>query len=108
MRILGASIGLLALAGCTAFPRSAEQANIDIRLIVDSIECELAAVATSKDPEVRSRDIMNWIAATDLDLTLLRSIGADGNVSVIAPVGLAFVSATPKVGVSDTDTRINS
>jgi hypothetical protein len=107
MRGLAAGMSLLVLAGCTAFPRSAEQARVDIRSIVDSIECELAAVATSTDPEVRSRDIVRWAAGTDLDLTLVRSIGADGNVKVSAPVGLAVVSATPKGGITDTDTRIN-
>ncbi|WP_453944544.1 hypothetical protein [Bradyrhizobium sp. USDA 372] len=80
---------------------------MEIRKIVDSIECELAAVATSDDPDIRERDIMNWVAATDLDLTLVRSVGADGNVKVSAPAGLAVLSATPKVGISDTDTRIN-
>lgn len=80
---------------------------MEIRKIVDSIECELAAVATSDDPDIQARDIMNWVAATDLDLTLVRSVGADGNVKVSAPTGLAVLSATPKVGIIDTDTRIN-
>lgn len=100
-------LGLIGLAGCTAFPNSTEEGRVEIRKIVDSIECELAAVATSDDPDLLDRDIMNWVAATDLDLTLVRSIGADGNVKVGAPAGLAVVSATPKVGVIDTDTRIN-
>lgn len=100
-------LSLIGLAGCTAFPSSTEHGRVEIRKIVDSIECELAAVATSDDPDIQSRDIMNWVAATDLDLTLVRSIGADGNVKVGAPTGLAVLSATPKVGISDTDTRIN-
>lgn len=100
-------LGLVGLAGCTAFPSSPEQGRVEIRKIVDSIECELAAVATSDDADIQSRDIMNWVAATDLDLTLVRSIGADGNVKVGAPAGLAVLSATPKVGIVDTDTRIN-
>src|SRR5262249_53075031 len=76
--------------------------------IVDSIECELAAVAMSTDPAVSGRDIMNWIAATDVDLTLVRSINADGSVGVAGPWGLATVSGTPSGSISDADTRTNS
>jgi hypothetical protein len=108
MRIFATSICVLSLAGCTAFPRSAEQATVDIRAIVDSIECELAAVATSKDPEVRGRDIINWIAATEVDMTLVRSISADGSVNVAGPLGLATISGVPSAGINDKDTRTNS
>jgi hypothetical protein len=107
MRGLVASFSLLFLAGCTAFPQTAEQGRVSIREIVDSIDCELAAVANSTDAEVRSRNIANWAAATDLDITLVRTVGADGTAKVSAPVGLAVVSAAPKVGVGDADTRVN-
>ena len=108
MRIVGTSACVLALAGCTAFPRSAEHAVVQIDAIVDAIDCELAAVAMSTDPVVRSRDIMHWTAATDVDLTLVRSVSADGSVSVAGPWGLATVSGTPSGSISDTDTRTNS
>lgn len=108
MRIIGAGACVFALAGCTAFPQSADHAKVEIGAIVDSIECELAAVAMSRDPEVRSRDIMKWIAATDVDLTLVRSISADGSVNVAGPWGLATVSGTPSGSISDADTRTNS
>lgn len=100
-------LGLIGLAGCTAFPSSSERGKVEIRNIVDSIECELAAVATSDDPDLVARKIKDWTAATDLDLTLVRSFGADGSAKVGAPAGLAVLSATPKVGFSDTDTRTN-
>ena len=51
---------------------------------------------------------MHWTAATDVDLTLVRSIGADGSVGVTGPWGLATVSGTPSGSISDTDTRTNS
>lgn len=108
MRFYAACICAIGMAGCTAFPRSPDQARVDIRAIVDSIECELAAVATNDDADVRSRDIMNWNAMTDVDLTLVRSIGIDGTATVTGPAGLGVVSASPKFGVSDTDTRGNS
>lgn len=108
MRIVGASACVLALAGCTAFPRSAEHAVVKIDAIIDAIDCELAAVAMNTDPVVSSRDIMHWTAATDIDLTLSRSISADGSVGVAGPWGLATVSGTPSGSISDTDTRTNS
>ncbi|MGJ5203955.1 hypothetical protein [Bradyrhizobium sp. HKCCYLR20261] len=81
---------------------------MSIRNIVDSIDCELAAVATSPEETIRSRNLQEWVAATELDLTLVRSIGVDGNVKVSAPAGLAVVSGLPKAGILDTDTRKNS
>ncbi|MDT4737254.1 hypothetical protein [Bradyrhizobium sp. WYCCWR 12699] len=80
---------------------------MEIRNIVDSIECELAAVATSDDQDLVDRRIRDWTAATDLDLTLVRSFGGDGSAKIGAPAGLAVLSATPKLGLSDTDTRTN-
>lgn len=46
---------------------------MEIRNIVDLIECELAAVATSNDADLVVRKIKDWTAATHLDLTLVRS-----------------------------------
>lgn len=108
MRLIRAAACVLSVAGCTAFPRSPQQAVIQINDIVDAIECELAAVATNNDPIVRSRDIMKWTAATQVDLTLVRSISADGSVGIAGPWGIATVSGTPSGSISDADTRINS
>ena len=76
MRGLAASASLLLLAGCSAFPYTAQQGNVSIRNVVDSIDCELAAVVNSTDVEVRARNISAWTAATDLDIMLVRTVGA--------------------------------
>jgi hypothetical protein len=91
-------------SACATFPGSVGEGVIEIRKVAESIECELAAVAS--DESFRNRDLKRWKALTDLDLTLVRTLGADGRATVTAPYGLATVSTTPSLGVSGIDTSI--
>lgn len=93
------------LSGCSAFPGSVREGVVEISQVTAAIECELAAVAVDPDPDVRSKAPETWGSLTDLDLTLVRSLGGDAAATVTAPVGLGTISATPKLGVTGTDTR---
>jgi hypothetical protein len=92
------------VSGCTTFPASVEEGVVDIKQVTDSVECELAAVVA--DPHFKSWKLSRWSALTDLDLTLVRSLGADGKGTVTAPSGLATVSVSPSLGIAGTDTSI--
>jgi hypothetical protein len=95
-----------ALSGCMAFPSSIREADFQLRQVVDSIECELAAAAMSQLGQ--ERQLEKWNVLTDLNITLERNIGADGTVSVGVPVGAGGLGVSPKIGGSDTDLRINT
>lgn len=103
MRIFFASAAAACLAGCSAFPSSVYEASLEIKDFREIVECELAAAAS--DLTVHQKDFDKWSAVTDLDLTLVRGLGGDGNATVTAPAGLGAVSFTPKLGVTGTDTR---
>lgn len=94
------------LSGCMAFPETAEKGAASIDKVIDSIDCELAAAAISDTGKKRHLD--QWVTLSDLDITLERSVSADGNVQVGFPVGLAGMTGKPTIGGTDTDTRINS
>lgn len=104
MRIFFASAAAACLAGCSAFPSSVYEASLEIEDFRAIVECELAAAAA--DPTVPQKDFDKWSAVTDLDLTLVRGLGVDGNATVTAPAGPGAVSFTPRLGVTGTDTRI--
>jgi hypothetical protein len=93
------------LSGCSAFPGSVQEGVVEISDVTAAIQCELAAVAVNSDPEVRAKGVEQWSSLTDLDLTLARSLGADGNATVTGPIGLGTVSGTPKLGLTGIDTR---
>ncbi len=93
------------VSGCSTFPGTVNEGIVEIAQVTAAIECELAAVALDPDKNVREKKIDKWNALTDLDLTLVRSLGADGTATGTAPVGLGVVSGTPKIGVTGTDTR---
>lgn len=93
------------LSGCSAFPGSVQEGIVEISQVTAAIECELAAVATDPDPDVRSKAPETWGSLTDLDLTLVRSLGGDAAATVTAPVGLGTFSTTPKLSLTGTDTR---
>ncbi|WP_149534356.1 hypothetical protein [Tardiphaga sp. P9-11] len=88
------------------FPESAERTRLDLKAFVKSIECELAAAALS--PAGRKRHLKAWNVLTDLNITLERSVSADGVVTVGVPVGPGGLGVTPKIGGTDTDMRINT
>jgi hypothetical protein len=93
------------VSGCSTFPHNVKEGIVEIEQVTAAIECELAAVALDPDQRVREKNIDKWNALTDLDLTLVRSLGADGTATVTGPAGLGIVSGTPKFGVVGTDTR---
>jgi len=93
------------LSGCSTFPGSVHEGIVEIEDVTAAIECELAAVVVDPDPRVAEKKIEKWNALTDLDLTLVRSLGGDGSATVTSPVGLGTFSGTPKFGVTGTDTR---
>lgn len=93
------------MSGCSAFPGSVQEGVVEISNVTAAIECELAAVAVDSDLDVRRRDVEKWSSLTDLDLTLVRTLGADGNATVTGPIGLGTVSGTPKFGLTGIDTR---
>jgi hypothetical protein len=78
-------VGML-LSGCAVWLHDAEGGRIEIKKIKDAIDCELAAVskAAAQLPRpIRPDDILAWRAKSTLDMTLVASIGADGNVTYI-------------------------
>lgn len=108
MKYLGAAACAVALTGCTTFPHSAKQGEANIRDVVKSVECELAAAAVSVNRLSKYPDLRHWNASVQLDITRELSVGADGNVNVGVPYGPAGLSATPKLGGTGTDTKINT
>jgi hypothetical protein len=93
------------VSGCATIPQSAEQGVIEIKNVTAAIECELAAVAA--DPRFSKRELASWKALTDLDLSLLTSVGADAKPVATAPFGLAVLSLSPSLGASRKDSSVS-
>jgi hypothetical protein len=93
------------ISGCATIPQSAEQGVIEIKNITAALECELAAVAA--DRRFAKRNLPHWKALTDLDLTVVTTVGADAKPIITAPHGLAVLALTPGAGASRKDVSVS-
>lgn len=93
-------------SACAIFPRTVPEAVVTINDVKDSIDCEVASVLIDSSLDFNKADFRKWNVVADLDLTLVRSLAADGKVSLGAPYTIAQVTATPSLGISRVDTSI--
>jgi hypothetical protein len=94
----------MTLAACSTVPFSVEEGQIQISKFTDAIECELAAVAM--DPKFAAFDVPNWGVKSQLDFTVVNSIGADGAVVWTIPHSAALIRLTPSFTVAHRNTNI--
>jgi hypothetical protein len=92
------------LAGCTRIPRTAQEGTSEISKVRDAIECELAAVAS--DGRYAEYALSTWTAKTNLQLTLVSKLGADGKVVWVIPHGASPIPVTPTASLGGTDKSI--
>lgn len=80
MKIYGTGAVVLCLSGCTLLPIDEQHGGATIDFFRNSIECEIAAVATN--PNYARFQLSAWVEKTSLDLTLVDTIGGDGRAIV--------------------------
>ena len=80
MRLCLIFVSGLYLSGCTLLPIDRKNGGATIDFFKNSIECEIAAVAT--DPRYSRFKLSTWLVKTGLDLTIVDTIGADGKATV--------------------------
>jgi hypothetical protein len=83
MKIYGTCTVVLCLSGCTLLPIDEQHGGATIDFFKNSIECEIAAVATN--PAYARFQLSKWNEKTSLDLTLVDTIGGDGRAIVPIP-----------------------
>src|SRR4051812_20214949 len=80
MRTYGTLAAALYLSGCTLLPLDQRTGGATIDFFRNSIECEIASVATN--PKYARFGLSAWVAKTSLDLTLVDTVAGDGKATV--------------------------
>lgn len=91
------------VSSCAGLQTSVREEAIELQNIKAGIECELAAVLREK--KNAAWDLSTWDVKSTLDLTVVRTIGADGKVAWVIPA-VAAIKLTPTLGAARKDTRI--
>src|SRR5438874_1441914 len=104
MRIVATFLAATFASGCATLPQTNYERKIEVRDIVATVECELAAVA--RDAGLTSFEVAAWGVKSSLDLTLVSTVGADGKVVWSIPFNVATLKLTPSLGWEHKNTSI--
>lgn len=77
---LGAGLGL---CGCALLPLDEHHGAATIETFKQSIQCEIAAVAT--EPRYAQFQLSKWLVKTSLDMTLIDTVAGDAKATVPIP-----------------------
>ena len=98
MKTCGIGAALLCLSGCTLLPMDKKNGGATIDFFKNSIECEIAAVAT--DPNYSRFQLSLWNAKSGLDVTLIDTIGGDGRATVPIPTNPTLPTIFPNASLN--------
>lgn len=83
MKSVLALIAALGLCGCALLPLDERHGAATIETFKQSIQCEVAAVAT--DPRYTHFQLSKWLVKTSLDMTLIDTLSGDTKATVPIP-----------------------
>ena len=103
IRLIALTLSAGLFVSACAYPIINRERVVEVRHIVDIVECELRAVSKYLPAESKASVADVWDIGSTLDLTLVSRVDADGKVSWAIPVDY---SLTPSIGghVQDTIT----
>lgn len=90
-----------ALLSACAYPLINRERVVEVRHLVDVVECELRAVSSFLPAEANPKVADVWDIGSTMDLTLVSRVDADGKVSWVIPVDYTLA---PSAGGSVQDT----
>src|SRR5882762_2727940 len=99
MRIVACGVGVFLLASCALPPRSLNRDAVEIDSFAGAIACEVAAVA--RDPDLgRKYGLPDWHVKSQLDLTVINTVGGDGKIVQTIATSTGVPTITPNLGVT--------
>jgi hypothetical protein len=100
-RLVGLTFTGLLLAACAYLPDVNTKRRVEVRDIVDVVECEIVAAVRALGPRVFR--VGTWDVKSSLDLTLVNQIDADGKIVWTIPI---MNTLTPAASLSHKTTSI--